>query len=70
MGEGAFFPGFGRTLAVVAHALALVLKSFKLPLLGAAFLSYVATVAAGTAISRIWSCNGLHFAVPAPRRMS
>ena len=70
LGEGAFFPGFGRTLAVVAHALALVLKSFKLPLLGAAFLSYVATVAAGAAISSIWSRDGLHFAVPAPRRMS
>ncbi|MBI5882087.1 MAG: hypothetical protein HZB91_03165 [Elusimicrobia bacterium] len=70
MGEGAFFPGLGRTLAVVAHALALVLKSFKLPLLGAAFLSYVATVAAGAAISRLWSCGGLQFAVPGPRRMS
>ncbi|MFA6318657.1 MAG: hypothetical protein WC943_14715 [Elusimicrobiota bacterium] len=69
-GAGAFLSGFGRTAGAVGRALALVLESFRLPLLAAGLLSYAAAVAAGAAISRLAACSGHHAAVPIPRRMS
>ncbi|MBI5622719.1 MAG: hypothetical protein HY924_02965 [Elusimicrobia bacterium] len=55
--------GWWKPLATVGRGLGLALAKAKTPLLAAAFLSYLSSVAAASAINRLWSAA-------IPRRMS
>ncbi|MBI4679498.1 MAG: hypothetical protein HY748_18145 [Elusimicrobia bacterium] len=66
---GALLAGWLRPLEPVARTAGTVLGAVKAPLLAVAFFSYLSSVAAASAIGRIWSSGAVHPAGHASRRM-